>query len=50
MPTAFKKMPWLVALLLMTLTLPWLAACSSDAAPTLGQFGQLTLAFIYTDG
>jgi len=50
MPTSFKKMPWFVASLLVTLALPWLAACSSNAAPTLGQPGRPTLAFIYTDG
>lgn len=50
MPTAFKKMPWFVTLLFVTLALPWLAACNSQAAPTLGQPGRLTLAFIYTDG
>jgi hypothetical protein len=49
MPTIFKKMPWFVTLLFVALALPWLAACNSQAAPTLGQSGRPILAFIYTD-
>lgn len=47
---AFKKIPWFVASLLAALALPWLAACNSNAEAILGQPGQPTLAFIYTDG
>jgi len=48
MPTVFKK---IAALCLLGLLLPWLAACGgSESAPTLGQLGRPTLAFIYTDG
>lgn len=50
MPTTFKKISRIAALCLLGLLLPWLAACGSGSAPTLGQLGRPTLAFIYTDG
>jgi hypothetical protein len=34
---------------LLGLVLPWLTACG-DSAPALGQPGQPSLVFIYTDG
>jgi hypothetical protein len=50
MQIAFNQMRWLAVLTLLGLVLPWLAACGSDSAPTLGQRGRPTLVFIYTDG
>jgi hypothetical protein len=47
MSPIFKK---IAALCLLGLLLPWLAACGgNESAPTLGQLGRPTLAFIYTD-
>lgn len=49
MQIAFRKMNWLVALILPGLVLLGLASCGGSS-PTLGQVGQPTLVFIYTDG
>ena len=47
MPSIIKKF---TALCLLGLLLPWLVACTgNENAPTLGQLGHPTLAFIYTD-
>lgn len=37
-------------LLLITVLIPWLAACAGSGPPPLAQTGQPTLVFIYTDG
>jgi hypothetical protein len=49
MQLTFKKIPWLTVLTFLGLSLPWLAGCGSDPL-SLGQPGQPTLVFIYTDG
>lgn len=48
MRLTFKEIYWLTILILLGLSLLWLAGCGSSS-PTLGQPGQPTLVFIYTD-
>jgi len=48
MPTC-KTMRWLTLLVLCGLILPWLTSCD-DRPLALGQPGQFTLVFVYTDG